>query len=184
MAYFSARFRQNAIYIWIFRFLGVLFVYTSLTIPSETTLLNTPLANTLTNEYPTWYHVLWDVALTLIVLGLLANVLKFCIAVAKEHHVSKRIITRLRRWDSQFFRAFISFEFFSSRWLIGAGVSLLLWYALISPIATSLSLHVPSYNTQPVIMVMGIFGLLLIIESISWWQKKMQKYFCIHVHLE
>ena len=168
---------------WGYRLLGVFFVYTSLSIPAGPTLLDTPLVTTLQAEYPTWYHVLWDIFLTLLILGIVANILKLFVGLAKEHRVSKHVINRLKKIDTRFFRALVSFEFFASRWLIGTLVAIGIWHVVAPLLAAVFSWHVPAYAEQPVIMVIGIFGILLIIESIGWWQQKMQKYFCMHVHL-
>lgn len=170
---------------WIYRLLGLLFLYTSLTLFPSASLVDTPLVQTLRAAYPTWWHVLYDIGITMLVLGVIALGLKLFILFARKHHFSKRIIMLLRKWNSRFIRNFLSFDFFATRWLLGTLLALGLWYGVAAPLAARQPdiFHVPHYSSQPVIMCMGVFGLLLLIESIDFWQMRMQRYFCMKIHL-
>lgn len=169
---------------WFYRLFGLLLIWTSITMPASVQLIDTPLVLKLQTEYPTWFAVLKDIFFSIIILGGISIVLNFFLKYARHRNVSKKIVSTLHRLDTRAFSHFLSFLFFVTRWIFGIILALALWYTIVTFVQSLLPdiLRAPTYETQPVVFVMGILGLTLIIESINLWQRKMRRYFHLRYH--
>lgn len=170
---------------WLLRGIGLLFVYTSLTLPASVTLADTPLVAMIKGEYPSWNFVFKDIAITATILGVLAIITMIILKFFEYRRGSARVVVFLRKADKIFIRNALTFLFFIFRWTVYVGVSLVCWFTLIKWLALLVpaKLHWPVYNSQPVIVIFGIIGLCFVARSFDKWQEKFGKKICIEAYL-
>ena len=166
--------------LWLQRVAGLVFLYATLTLPKGLRLTETPLVTTLRGEYPTWWHVLLDVAITLGVLALLLFLSKLLLYYTKTHRVSKKYIRWMQKVENRFLHNFLNFDFFLVKFCLATLASVLIWLA-IKPVLPFVynGFHVPSYETQPVVTVMVMLGLIVFVESFQTWKWYMRKF--VHI---
>ncbi|PIR76242.1 MAG: hypothetical protein COU32_03155 [Candidatus Magasanikbacteria bacterium CG10_big_fil_rev_8_21_14_0_10_42_10] len=167
--------------LWIQRIASMVFLYATLTLPANISLMNTPLVTTLRGEYPTWWHVMWDMCLTVMILAVLFFVGKLLVLYTRSHPVSRKYIEWIRKIDSKFIQNFLNFDFFLVKFLVAGVFGWFLWFLLkgVSP-SLPASIHVPLYHTQPVVTVMVILGFIVLVESFQSWKWHMRKH--LHMH--
>lgn len=170
---------------WLSRGIGVLFFYTSITLSEQVTLQNTPVAQLIQREYPTLTSFIIDLFIPLGILVILFLVLSLMLNYTKHHPVSNNIRIRLKQWDEKMLRNILSFSFFLVHWMIILGVTLIVWFTLIQWITTLLpeTLHLPSFEHQIVVALLGIGGLAVFLNSFEWWQKKLPKKWCFRCQI-
>ena len=165
--------------LWIQRIASMVFLYATLTLPANISLMNTPLVTTLRGEYPTWWHVMWDMCLTVMILAVLFFVGKLLVLYTRSHPVSRKYIEWIRKIDSKFIQNFLNFDFFLIKFVLALLFSVVLWVVLKPVLSLYVGFHLPLYSEQPVVFVMVILGLIVFVESFQTWKLKMRK----HVHL-
>ena len=167
--------------LWIQRIAGLIFLYATLTLPKGLQLMDTPLVMTLRGEYPTWWHVMRDIVLSIVVLAVLIFIGKLLVLYTRKHPVSRKYIKWIRKMDGKFIQNFLNFDFFLVKFLVAGVFGWLLWL-LLRGVSGSLptSIHVPLYHTQPVVTVMVILGFIVLVESFQSWKWHMRKH--LHIH--
>jgi len=135
--------------------------------------------STLRKEYPTWWHVLLDVGITLGVFALLLFGSKLLLFYTKTHARSKKYIGCMQKVENRFLHNFLNFDFFLIKFVLALLFSVVLWVVLKPVLSLYVGFHLPLYSEQPVVFVMVILGLIVFVESFQTWKLKMRK----HVHL-
>ncbi|PIZ95943.1 MAG: hypothetical protein COX80_02810 [Candidatus Magasanikbacteria bacterium CG_4_10_14_0_2_um_filter_33_14] len=170
---------HNKILLWIQRIFSLIFLYATLTLPTGLKLMDTPLVTTIRKEYPTWWHVAWDIVLTIFILGIIIFVIKLFLLYTKKHHTSQKYINWLKKMDGKFIQNFLNFDFFVIKFILATILSLVIWQILKQVLQYFPIFHLPQYSTQPVVFVMVILGLIIFVESFESWKNKIRK----HLHI-
>jgi len=171
--------RYNKALLWIQRLASLVFLYATLTLPEGIQLMDTPLVATLREEYPTWWHVLLDIGITLGVFALLLFLSKVVLYYTRTRHVSKKYIGCMQKVENKFLHNFLNFDFFLVKFFLALLLSLALWFVLKPLLVLYEGFHLPLYSEQPVVFVMVILGFIVLIESFEFWKLKIRK----HLHL-
>lgn len=177
--------KPHIITTWVSRAIAILFLYTSVTLSKNITLMNTPVVKTIREEYPTWQSVILDVFLTLCVFGIITLIGFRILQFSKHHHVSQKWIKRLTNVETKILRNFMGFLFFLAHSTLVLSIAMALW-SVCSMLITYYNIdlfNVPRFSSQPVVMLMGILSLAIFINSFQWWNRSMAKLFCIRCKL-
>ncbi|MDD2656117.1 MAG: hypothetical protein PHQ18_00910 [Patescibacteria group bacterium] len=177
--YYPNQKTHSKILLWLQRVIAFVFLYATLTLPAGLKLMDTPLVNTIRKEYPTWWHVAWDIVLTVLILGIIIFVIKLFLFYTQKHHSSQKYINWLKKMDGKFIQNFLNFDFFVIKFLLATLVSLIIWELLKLLLQNSSLFNLPEYSTQPVVFVMVILGLIILVESFETWKIKIRK----HLHI-
>ena len=171
--------KHNKFLLWLQRIFALIFLYATLTLPAGLKLTDTPLVNTIRKEYPTWYHVMYDVLLTIIILSVIMFVFKALILYNKKHPFSQKYIIWIKKMDGKFIQNFLNFDFFVIKFLLATLLSVIVWGVLKLILQNFSIFNLPNYTTQPVVFVMVILGLIVLVESFESWKNKIRK----HLHI-
>jgi len=167
---------------WLMRVAGLFFLYTSLTVPSGVTLMDTELIVFLQEEFPTWFAFLAELGIGMIIFALTVVLFTVVLYVTKKEGASGKVVDWFKKIDNKLIINFLNSLYFLTRWTISFAVAALVWFTVVYGLAKLSGgfLTLPSYAEQPVIMIMGILGIALVIASVHAWKKKIGHLFCIH----
>jgi len=165
--------------LWIQRITAIVFLYATLTLPAGLKLMDTPLVNTIRKEYPTWWHVVWDIVLTIFISGIIIFTIKLFLWYTQKHPNSKKYIKWLKKMDGKFIQNFLNFDFFVIKFLLATIFSLIIWQVLKLLLQNFSFFHIPQYSDQPVVFIMVMLGLITLVESFETWKNKIRK----HLHI-
>ncbi len=170
---------------WPVRGIGVLFLYTALTLPANITLADTPLVQTVQKEYPGIDTVFFDIFLTLLMLAVFSVLFHLLLHASQTYRWPNRLRRAFRALDARFARSFVGVLFFFVHWGILLTVAVGLWYSAMQGIALLLPefFRFPLFHEQPIIVGMGILGLGILLDSINIWQAALSRHFCLKCSL-
>jgi len=155
------------------RIIGGFLIYIGLFFGPSGTLANTPLVQSIRTIYPTWYFVFTDIALTVFAIASITACIYMLLFLAKRKHGSKTLQKRLQKLDKTLIQLLLTLLSSLTRWCIGFIIAILV-VLILSPF-----IYVPIYFVQPVLYILIVLGITLLIESFSFWQKKINSFFCI-----
>jgi len=177
--YYPNQKTHSKILLWIQRVTALVFLYATLTLPAGLKLMDTPLVSTIRKEYPTWWHVVFDIILTILISGIIIFIIKLFLLYTKKHPVSKKYIKWLKKMDGKFIQNFLNFDFFVIKFLLATLVSLIIWQLLKLLLQNFSIFNLPKYSNQPVVFIMVMLGLITLVESFETWKNKIRK----HLHI-
>lgn len=162
---------------WLLRIVGAFLLYSGLFFGPGESLQHTPLAKQIRTLYPDWSFVVNDILLAVFGIAGLVLITYTSLYYTKRKHGPKRMIQKLRVLDVRLIRTLLNLLSFITRWCIAISISVLVLLTL------SIFVYVPLYMIQPVLYILAVFGLACIIESIPFWQRGLNKLFCIRTTL-
>jgi hypothetical protein len=177
--FFPNQKKHNKILLWLQRIFALVFLYATLTLPAGLKLTDTPLVQTITKEYPTWWHLIFEIILTIFILGIIIFAFKLLLFFTQKHHISKKYIFWLKKIHDKSIQNFFNFDFFVIKFLLATFFSLIIWQILKLVLINFSLFNIPIYSNQPVVFIMIILGLIFFIESFESWKNKIRK----HLHI-
>lgn len=158
---------------WILRFSGLFFIYIGLFFGPGETLKDTLLMDYIRVLYPSWSFVINDIIATIFGLALLTIIVYIILYQQKKKHGPKKSLKKLKVLDTYLLKMLLNIFSFITRWCIGLVISILIVLIL------STFMYVPLYMIQPVLYTILVLGITFIIESFPFWQRKLNRFFCI-----
>lgn len=169
----------SKILLWIQRIFSIVFLYATLTLPKNLKLMDTPLVKTILKEYPTWYHVVYDILLTIIILTVIMFVFKSLVLYSKKHYLAQKYVAWIKKMDGKFIQNFLDFDFFVIKFLLATLLSVIIWQLSKFILVFFPFFNIPNYYDQPVVTIMVILGIIAFIESFGGWKNKIRR----HLHI-
>lgn len=162
---------------WTLRIFGILFLYVGFSFGPYGTLSGTPLMRSINTVYPTWQAFIADIVITIFILAVSFVLLHTIFLWQKNRHTKKRMFQITKFLDMFLIRNVLDLFSIITRWSIACVCAL-----AIMIISQTINLgYVPRFSTQPIIFSIAMIGIILIIESFAFWQKKLHHLFCLNV---
>lgn len=166
--------------IWLYRICGFILIYLSLSFPKNISLSDTALIMNIRRQYPSWKFFIYEIILSLMILGLFALLFNALYLYVKKYKIKTDFLNIIQKSKSRFTRSFIVGIRFLARWTIGVSIALLLWFSFVKFLSAIYEfLEVPLYAENPILVVAGVLGIALCIESLDTWSETLRKKFCM-----
>ncbi|MBI2990191.1 MAG: hypothetical protein HYY51_03340 [Candidatus Magasanikbacteria bacterium] len=172
--------KKTFLKVWFYRIFGFFLIYLSLSFPKNVSLTDTKVLTKIKEWYPNWPAFLSEIVFSIAALGLFALLGNLLYILAKKHRTASHILNLIQKGKNRFTRSFILSLCFLARWTVGIIAAGILWFSFVKLLGEVYwFVSLPLYTENSALVVAGIFGIALCIESLDMWSEPLRKRLCM-----